>query len=370
MAFFISNLGQGGAERQFVELIKGINKDVFEVSLFLYAYQKKAFYEEIFDVEDIKVHTNKLKFKNPVLKIIEALFYIRKVTNHNHFDLIFTSLFMNNLFVRIATSTFYRDKIIANSRNSILLYTKYHLFVEKKLIKKSYLVFNSKDALADFKKVIPLKYHNKLKVIYNGFKIESILTEERKVNRIVIGGLGRQSHQKNFVQLARVFKGIVKEKPFNSDLKLILQGKEGDETEEIKKQVEDDSTSIIIRDANPEIKLFFREIDIMVLPSHFEGCPNVLFEAMINKRLCIISKGANSDDFVIDGVNGFVYDGTDEGLTEVLKKAISVLGTEQEKQIVENAFQYVKESFSMEKMIKTYENLFLKIYEKNKTGNN
>ena len=61
VAFFISNLGQGGAERQLVELIKGIDKDVFEVSLFLYAYQKKAFYEEIFDVEDIKVHTNKLK---------------------------------------------------------------------------------------------------------------------------------------------------------------------------------------------------------------------------------------------------------------------------------------------------------------------
>ena len=41
--FVISNLPQGGAENQFIQLIRGIDKKKFEVSVVLYAYQKKLF---------------------------------------------------------------------------------------------------------------------------------------------------------------------------------------------------------------------------------------------------------------------------------------------------------------------------------------
>ena len=64
LAFFISNLGQGGAEKQLVELIKNINKNIFDVHLYLYAYQKEMFYQEIFEIRDILIIKNKLKYKN------------------------------------------------------------------------------------------------------------------------------------------------------------------------------------------------------------------------------------------------------------------------------------------------------------------
>lgn len=371
VAFLISNLGQGGAERQLVELIKGINKNVFEIYLFLYAYQKETFYKEIFKINNINIVTKRLKCKTYILKITEALRYIRFVTKNNDFDILFTTLFMNNLFVRIVAPSRYNNKIISNSRNSILLYTNYHLLVEKLLIRRSFFVFNSNEALIDFKNVFSKKYHYKLRNIYNGFNTDYPFKKgSMKSDKfIVIGGLGRQDKQKNFVQLVRVFKLLLKTELIEKNIHLILQGNKGVETEEINNLIGSDTKYFTLVKPNPDITQFFQEINIMVLPSHFEGCPNVLFESMIHKRICIISKSANSDDFVIDGVNGFVYDGSDEGLLKSLKNTISLLGTEKEKQITENAFQYVKENFSMNAMVKKYENLFLEIYEKNKSSN-
>ena len=61
VAFIISNLGQGGAEKQLVELIKGIDKNKFIVYLYLYAYQKEVFYTEVFNLKDVFVYKNILQ---------------------------------------------------------------------------------------------------------------------------------------------------------------------------------------------------------------------------------------------------------------------------------------------------------------------
>ena len=97
-----SNLLQGGAERQFVELIKGINKENFQITVLLYAVQKDVFFQEIFSVPGITIIKNSLKNKFWIFKITEALKFIYSFLKTNNFDLIFSLLFMNNLFVRLA----------------------------------------------------------------------------------------------------------------------------------------------------------------------------------------------------------------------------------------------------------------------------
>ena len=372
IGIFINNLGQGGAEKQLVELLKRINKNKFTIKLYLYAYQKDAFYLDIFDEDEIIVVKNKLKGKKSLFKILEALKYLRNELTKNDFDLIFTSLFMNSFFIRIVANRKYRNKIITSSRTSIKLYSFYHLMVEKILIRNSYLIFNSKSSLENFKKVINNKYHNKLKIIYNGFNINNGIPENRiynsQINKIVIGGLGRRNNEKNFIQLVRVFQQI-KIIGLKNSLSLILQGADGDQSIVINDQILKSEKDIKVLKANPYIYDFFSKTNILVIPSFFEGCPNVLFEAMIHNKLCIISSGANSDNFVVDNVNGFVYDGSDEGLLQSLCNAISIVNTDKEHKIINNAFCFVKEYFSMEVMVKRYENLFLEIYEKNQSSN-
>ena len=129
------------------------------------------------------------------------------------------------------------------------------------------------------------------------------------------------------------------------------------------------SENIEIREKNPVIESFFSDINVLILPSIFEGCPNVLFEALLRKKICIVSKGANSDCFIQNGVNGFVYDGTDNGLFQALQTVQRLFYTHKANEIINNAYHYAVNNFSISTMIAEYENLFLKIYEENKSSN-
>lgn len=371
LAFFISNLGQGGAERQLVELVKGIDKSLFDVYLVLFAYQKPAFYSEIFEVENISIISNRLNYNNPILKIVEALLFIRRTIKKHEFSLLFTTLFMNSFLVRLIAPKKYKNRIITSIRTSINLYSRYHLIAEKLLIRNSFIVFNSFNSLYAFMPQFTRNNQLKLFVIYNGYKIVDYPKLNSCISKkeIKIGGLGRQSKEKNFVQLVMVFKNRIEKINSIKETQLIIQGSLGIQSGQIKQLIGSENDKIVLKDASSDTEAFFNDIDILVIPSIYEGCPNVLFEAMIHKRICIISKGANSDNFVINGINGFVYDGTDEGLLRSIINVISVLGTQEENNIVNHAYNYVKKNFSLELMTKQYEDLFLRIYEKNKSSN-
>lgn len=362
IGFIISNLSQGGAEKQFVELINGLDKDIFDVYVYLYAYQKKAFYDEIFKIENINLEINRLNQSFVAFKILETLIYLNKILRKNNFDVIYTTLFMNGLFVRLVSSRNYNNKVVASMRNSLKSYRPIYICAEKILIRKSFLVFNSKKPKYDFKKIVSSKYHDRLSTIYNGydFRTDIITPRKKSSNKVVVGLIGRQTRQKNFVQVIRVFDQF----PV-SRTRLILQGKESDQSIEIDNILENKVIDIEKRKPSPNIDLFFKDVNILVLPSYYEGCPNVLFEAMIRRRICIISEGANSDDFIINGNNGFVYDGSDKGLIKSLKLAFDIIGKKEELRMTEAAYIYAKENFSMKNMIHSYQNLFKKIYEEN-----
>lgn len=361
IAFFISNLGQGGAEKQFVNLIKRLDNTKFEKYLFLYAYQKEAFFKDIFNCDDVQVRRNQLKHKRTLLKIIEAGLYIRHCLNSAQYDLVVSTLFMNNFLVRLLSAGAYKNRCISNVRTSHTLYTSWHKLGEKIQIKNSFLVFNSNNALQHFKDIIALKFHDRLYVIHNGFDIpESIAA----TTNIAFGCLGRLNLEKNVIQVVRVFQRYQKA---TNHVQLIIQGSQGNQYDQIVSQIT--SGKIELRKEDPDIDKFFRSIRVLILPSLLEGCPNVLFEALLRRRLCIISKGANSDDFIIDGVNGFVYDGTDQGLLNTIEKVAKILGTENESRIIENAFNYAAENFSTEAMVNKYEQLFMKIHENNQSSN-
>jgi glycosyltransferase involved in cell wall biosynthesis len=291
---------------------------------------------------------------------LEAIKSIRAFLKSDEYDLVVSTLFMNNFLVRIAAPGFYKNKIIANVRTSIKLYNKWLLLSEKIQIKRSYLVFNSYKTLKDFSNILRPKYHSKLSVIHNGFLIPK---SQDKCDQIIFGSLGRFSSEKNILQVVRVFRDLEQTYP---DIKLIIQGLYGNQYDEIVKAAL--SKNLEIRQKNPDTDIFYSSIKIVVIPSLFEGCPNVLFEALLRRKVCIISEGANSDDFIINGVNGLVYDGTDKGLKEAMSSVIKSMPILNENKMIEEGYQYALTNFSVAEMVNNYERLFISIYEKNKSS--
>ena len=367
IAFIISNLGQGGAERQFLELIKNINKSKFDVSVCLFAINRGIFYNEIESVENIQLIKNTLKNRNKIFKIIEALIFIFKYLKNNNFDIVFTTLFMNGLFVRLIAPDKYKSKIISSIRTSLTQYDKIHLFVEKYLLKKSFVITNSKIACENLKLIVNKKYHFRISYIYNGYDTQLFSNDQKEIKRnvILMGNVGRMTYLKNQIQILKVFSMLN-----NENLRIQIIGAYGDQTallSNFKKSILN-SDRIELIDKVPNIQDYYKKIDVFILSSFLEGCPNSLFEAMLSKCLCIISVNCNSDYFIENGINGFVYDGTDEGLKLVLLYVFNILNTPDELIIIENGYNYAQEKFSMNSMVNNYENLFMKIYEENKSS--
>src|SRR5262245_27701637 len=63
----------------------------------------------------------------------------------------------------------------------------------------------------------------------------------------------------------------------------------------------------------PDMRSFYASVDIVVLPSRSEGCPNVVLESMAMRRTLVVSDSAGSREVVTDGVNGLMYPVGDVG---------------------------------------------------------
>jgi glycosyltransferase involved in cell wall biosynthesis len=57
----------------------------------------------------------------------------------------------------------------------------------------------------------------------------------------------------------------------------------------------------------PDMRSFYASVDIVVLPSRSEGCPNVVLESMATRRALVVSDSAGSREVVSDGVNGLMF---------------------------------------------------------------
>jgi glycosyltransferase involved in cell wall biosynthesis len=56
-----------------------------------------------------------------------------------------------------------------------------------------------------------------------------------------------------------------------------------------------------------DMRSFYASVDIVVLPSRSEGCPNVVLESMAMRRALVVSDSSGSREVVTDGINGLMY---------------------------------------------------------------
>ena len=363
ICYIIGTLNQGGAERQFVELIKNIDKEKFEVYVLVYS-QKEIFYTELLDCKDINLYLRDWSTNNKLLRLFEIRKIIKDFLNKNEFDIIHTTLFYNGIVVRLFAPKKYRERIISTIRNNMTLFSKTQIFIEKQLSKRSWVITNTKTTAEEFKQLLSKKRREYVSYIYNGFDVDrfsfhdddNYKTKRNKNIRSLM--VGRLTKQKNNIQVFRVFNSID-----NKGLILDVYGEPHDTEDLLKNYIKINNleSKISLRGVVKDIHKVYPLYDIFILSSIFEGCPNVLFEALLAKRFCIISTQSNTDQFIVSGINGLVYNGTEDDLREKLQYAISIFQTKEYFEIVKNGFKYASQNFTLEKMVKAYEKFYFNI---------
>jgi glycosyltransferase involved in cell wall biosynthesis len=98
--------------------------------------------------------------------------------------------------------------------------------------------------------------------------------------------------------------------------------------------------------------------DVVVLPSLWEGFPNVVLEAMAAGKPVIASDIADNRRIVKDGVNGFLFPSDDAlALAECLD-GIKAAGFERRREMGAAGLALVRSQYAMERMVTLTQSLY------------
>lgn len=116
--------------------------------------------------------------------------------------------------------------------------------------------------------------------------------------KLVVGQIGRFHTVKNHKFTVEVFKELKKKHPSSE---LLLIG-EGELKEEVKSLVEayDLSSSVKFLGMRSDVNELIQGIDVLIMPSIYEGLPVTLIEAQASGTPCIVSDGISKESKITD----------------------------------------------------------------------
>ena len=233
------------------------------------------------------------------------------------------------------------------------------------------MVFPFLDAVAPLseKMIQPLKripiLRSKLHLVENGVdiaevsseqKIDRDLLEWKKEGAFIIGYIGRLITGKG---LEILFQALSKVENLNWKLAIIGEGEKEQALKDLSAQL-NISEKITFFGFRLDRLSFLKGFDIFVLPSRSEGTPRCVMEAMAAKVPVIASDIPGCRNLITDKQTGrlFPVDSSDK-LREIL--LLTALNTLKNENIIENAYMFILQNFSAQRMAKEYESLFMEL---------
>jgi glycosyltransferase involved in cell wall biosynthesis len=311
---FAPNLNGGGAERVLVNYLSNLDYNRLSVTLVL-AEKKGVFLELVPDEVQI-VNLNKSK-------TVFCLFKLRRLISKLQPDIVYSTLIRSSIVLSLALICIkHKSKVILRSPNSPKLLKDNRMLniVQEKLISYAY-------SKSDLVIAQTLEMKNEL-VHYHGIephKVEVVLNPIAKlaidklsvvnfehifdIDNINVVASGRLIKQKGFDVLIKSFELIVKE---NSKYHLHIIGEDviGEllKLKALVKSLELEN-NITFHGFQKNPYNFYKNADIYVLSSRWEGLPNTVLENLyLNKPIIATRCIPFMNELIINGVNGWLVD--------------------------------------------------------------
>jgi glycosyltransferase involved in cell wall biosynthesis len=368
--FIIDSVGFGGAERQFVELIKGLHKKKYHEIHVGCLLKVVNGYTSIIESLGIKVTYFE---RNSRFDVIKPTAEIYRYINQNQIELVQTFMSMGSLLGATAARMAYKPVIcsaIRDGMNSTLresIIKRIIAFLSNILISNSYAGFNNR-----FKKMKP-----KFRVIYNGmdfsrFQIKQTnslkLKKELGIEKFrrVVCMVASLSKNKDHFTLLEAISQVVKLYPKTG---LLIVG-DGPNKQMLSKtikeyQIED---NVVLSGFRNDVDQIYDSVDICVLltntDNHLEGISNALTEAMVSQIPVIATKGGGTDELIKNMHTGVLVP-SKNGL-KVAQSIIHLLENEDERnKIALEGQKHIFRKFNLERYITEYETLYFQYKKKN-----
>ncbi len=369
--FVIPSLRGGGAEKVVLEILRNIDRKKFQPELVVLSSEGE--YQDLVP-KDIKF----FDLKKSSAK--HAVFSLAKLVNKEKPDIVLGTV-EQIIILSYLIKFFLKTKPIVINRCSnffsIKTTNKFIKFLESLALRNSdYVIGVSKAMGEDLIKNFRVK-EKKIKLIYNPVDIRRVKELAREPvkeyfkRRPVILGCGRLAEQKGFSFLIKAFKIILEKFPMAT---LLILGK-GEKERELKlltKELKiEDKVKFLGFSKNPF--KYMAGADVFVLSSLWEGMPGVLLEAMACGTPVVCSDCKSGPREILAPDTDFNFQTKSIEFTKygvlippqnpgLLAEAILKLlkDSDLRKKYFQLGRERVKD-FSIEKIIKQYENFFLEI---------
>lgn len=364
----IDDLEYGGAQRQVIELANNMDQDRFDVHVCtLSNYVPLG--KQLKDSErklHIVVKKNKVDFT-----VVPRLARLLKSLNA---DVVHSYLFAADIASRLAGRLAGTELIVGSERNANYS-TKSRNILAYRITRKCVdLTISNSKAGADFNSKMYGQPASDYRVVYNGVDTERFRPRDRNAIRNelgipsekhVIGVFASFKPQKNHSMLFRAFRTILDS--FQDTQMLIV----GDQlhgnmasTGEYHARMEYLIDELRVRHQctflgnRNDVERIYPACDITVLPSLYEGTPNVLLESMACGVPVVATNVSDNSYVVKEGETGFLVElGDVEGMADRLQTLLDNNALRQE--MGQKANSWVKKEFSIAQLVKKTENVYL-----------
>jgi len=359
--FIVSGLHSGGAERQLLNLLKGLNKNEFNVSLIIMSHKGERV-KEAMNI-GVKVYFIIRRWRWDLTPINK----IKEIIKSNNISIVHAWGFMPAFYTFITRFCMSYIWINASIRASSQKFT-FEMFLRKMLLyPANYNIANSYAGL----KAFGLNPSNNNLVIYSGItqkktnlSIELIKKKYKIKYSIVISSIGRLHKSKDFFSFLLNAKALIE---YNNDICFIIVGN-GSQYEELVNYAKhlNISEHVIFTGFIQNTNEILKVTDIFVLLAYAhrgEGFANAIAEAMLQGIPVIASNNGGTPEFIKNQSNGFLFEPGDNNL--IVKKIKELLSNKKlSKMIAQNAKTTIENEFSITKMIDQYEQFYNLIYPK------
>lgn len=298
---------------------------------------------------------------------IKSIREIAVFAKNNSVDIIHSHGYKTNIYSILSRMYLNNTKAITTNHNWIsnTIKEKIYKYIDIKILKKyTYIVAVSQE-LKD-KMVSCGIESSKVNVLLNGIFINyndnDYYYEKKKIgisaNCFVIGCVASLIPVKAHIDLLRAFAMLLNTIP-NSRLVLVGDGPLYDYLNTISKQIGIESNVTFLGYRNDAIKLL-HTFDVFSLVSHSEGLPMAMLEAMAASLPVVVSSVGAIPQVITHMKNGILV--TPGNITEIFNAFVTLADDpDLRKNLGCNARKQVVANYSVERMVKDYEELYDKV---------
>ncbi|PKN13294.1 MAG: hypothetical protein CVU69_03055 [Deltaproteobacteria bacterium HGW-Deltaproteobacteria-4] len=357
-----ASLDVGGAEVQFSKLLSRLDKGIFDIKVAYYD-PRVGFPKEILENAGIPVRFLGSPTWSKARFLADAIRFMRK----EQFDIVHCLQHSTNFYGWLPAMINRVPVIIGGLQGKIELDSYWPKIYSMVSARCSGWIVNSEALQAHAEKSISFLGKNSFRIVPNGIELEPDLAIQNKEtndyqqlrnNRPVIGTVGRLQSVKNhllFLQMARelVSSGV------DADFWIIGKGplQETLAQQIVDYHLENHAHLLGFRE---DIPAALKSMDVFVLTSDSESCPNALLEAMRAALPVVTTRCTRLEEIIHEGKNGFTVDVGDH--LSLASQVARILADPAKALIMgQHSRQIVIERFSMDVAVQKLQQAYLSL---------